>query len=268
MKTFRPAELTPLTGKVAAITGGASGIGRAAAFAFAGAGARTIVADLNIAGAEVVASAIETGGGSARAVHADVSRPEGVQTVVDEAIRHFGSLDYAFNNAGMIGPSAPTAECTLQGWENTLRLNLTGVWLCMRAQIPIMLEQGGGAIVNCASAAGLVGFAGVAAYVASKHGVIGLTRAAALEYAQSGVRVNAVCPGVIRTPMVEVFTEGAPEVEANLVAGEPMGRMGTAEEVAAAVLWLCSDAASFVTGHAMAVDGGLLSQGGQRATET
>lgn len=264
MSAFELDDSPRLAGKVAALTGGGSGIGKAAALAFAAAGAATVVADINGRSAVDTAEEIVAGGGRAQAIGVDVSRPDGAQSVVDTAREAFGGLDCAFNNAGTIGTPAPTAECSVEDWETTLRVNLTSVWLCMRAQIPAMLERGGGAIVNCSSAAGLIGFAGVPAYVASKHGVIGVTRAAALEYAEQGVRVNAVCPGVIRTPMVETFVEGAPEVEAHLVAGEPIGRMGTAQEVAAAVLWLCSDAASFVTGHAMAVDGGLLSQGGQR----
>ncbi|HEX6071070.1 MAG TPA: SDR family oxidoreductase, partial [Longimicrobiaceae bacterium] len=155
---------------------------------------------------------------------------------------------------------APTAECSEQNWDRVLGINLKGVWLCMRHEIREMLRQRGGAIVNCSSVAGLVGFAGIPAYTASKHGILGLTRSAALEYAQQGIRINAVCPGVIRTAMVERFTHQDPQTEAQLVAREPVGRMGTPEEVAAAVLWLCSDAASFVTGQALAVDGGYVSQ--------
>jgi NAD(P)-dependent dehydrogenase (short-subunit alcohol dehydrogenase family) len=165
-------------------------------------------------------------------------------------------LDVAFNNAGVEGAAAVTHECTPGNWERTLAVNLGGVWSCMRHEIPRMLERGAGAIVNCSSVAGLVGFASIPAYAASKHGVIGLTRTAALEYAGQGIRVNAVCPGVIDTEMVERFTGHNPEAEAALVATEPVGRLGRPEEIADAVVWLCSPRSSFVTGQAIAVDGG------------
>ena len=172
----------------------------------------------------------------------------------------YGRIDYAFNNAGIEGASAPTHECTEENWERTIGVNLKGTWLCMKHEIQHMLKQGKGAIVNCASIAGLVGFQGLPVYVASKHGVVGLTKTAALEYAKSGIRVNAVCPGVIKTNMVDRITGKEKEVEKQFENMEPVGRMGQPEEVAEAVIWLCSDAASFVTGDAMAVDGGWTAQ--------
>ncbi len=248
----------PMRGKVAVVTGGASGIGRAAARAFAREGARVVVADvLEDAGRETV-RLIREAGGEAVFVRTDVSRPADVQAMVEETVRQFGRLDYAFNNAGIEGVMAPTADCPEDNWNRVMAVNLTGVWLCMKHEIPQMLRQGGGAIVNTASVAGLVGFANMPAYCASKGGIIQLTRTAALEYARANIRVNAVCPGVIRTPMVERVIAANPQVEAQLTALEPVGRMGTPEEVAEAVVWLCSDAASFVTGHAMVVDGGFV----------
>ena len=249
-----------MRGKVAIVTGASAGIGRATALAFAREGARVVVADVQPGAGEETVRLIADAGGEAAFVRADVSRATDSEAIVHRAVEVFGRLDYAFNNAGIEGETAPTAECSEENWDRVLGINLKGVWLCMRHEIPEMLRQGGGAIVNCSSVAGLVGFPGIPAYTASKHGILGLTRAAALEYAQQNVRVNAVCPGVIRTAMVERFTRQDPQAEAQLVAREPVGRMGTPEEVAAAVLWLCSDAASFVSGHALAVDGGFVSQ--------
>ena len=176
------------------------------------------------------------------------------------AVTAFGRLDYAFNNAGIEGHPANTHECTEENWDDTIQINLKGVWLCMKYQIPAMMEHGKGAIVNCASVAGLVGFAGLPAYCASKHGIVGLTKGAAIEYAKSGIRVNAVCPGVIRTPMIDRFTGKNKAAEKVFEDQEPVGRLGEPEEVAEAVLWLCSDSASFVTGHALAVDGGWIAR--------
>jgi NAD(P)-dependent dehydrogenase (short-subunit alcohol dehydrogenase family) len=175
-------------------------------------------------------------------------------------VETYGRLDYAHNNAGIAGADAPTADCTEENWDHTIAINLKGVWLCMKYEIPQMLKQRGGAIVNTASTAGLVGLKGSPAYCASKGGVVQLTRAAALDYAKAGIRVNAVCPGVIRTPMFERLVGDQPEAEASLNAIEPIGRIGKPEEIAEAVVWLCSDAASFVTGNAMPVDGGLVAQ--------
>jgi NAD(P)-dependent dehydrogenase (short-subunit alcohol dehydrogenase family) len=245
---------------VALVTGASSGIGRATAVAFAREGARVVASDVQIDRGEETVRLILDAGGEAAFVHANVADAAEVEAMVRRAVEVFGRLDYAFNNAGIEGLTAPTAECTEENWDRVIDINLKGVWLCMRFEIPEMLRQGGGAIVNCSSVAGLVGFPGIPAYSASKHAILGLTRTAALEYAQQGIRVNAVCPGVIRTAMVERFTHQDPQAEAQLVAREPVGRMGTPEEIAGAVLWLCSDAASFVTGHALAVDGGFVSQ--------
>jgi NAD(P)-dependent dehydrogenase (short-subunit alcohol dehydrogenase family) len=247
-------------GKVALVTGGSSGIGKATAEAFAGAGARVVVADVQVAAGKEVVASIEKAGGVATFVKCDVARHEDVERLITDTIASYGRLDCAFNNAGIEGDMANTVDCTEENWDRTLAINLKGVWLCMRAEIPVMLEQGGGVIVNCASVAGLVGFRNLPAYCASKGGIVELTRATALEYADAGIRVDAVCPGVIRTPMVERVTAGGPEVEAEFTALEPVGRMGTPEEIADAVLWLCSDGASFVTGHALVADGGLVAQ--------
>lgn len=247
-------------GKVALVTGGSSGIGRATAKAFAHEGAWTVVADVDVAAGEETVEQIQAAGGTATFVKCDVSRAVDVENMVRHARSAYGRLDYAFNNAGVEGELANTVDCSEKNWDWTLGINLKGVWLCMKYEIPVMLEHGGGAIVNCASVAGLVGFRNLPAYCASKGGVVELTRATALEYSDTGIRVNAICPGVIRTPMVERVTAGNPEVEAQYTALEPIGRMGEPEEIADAALWLCSDHASFVTGHALAADGGLVAQ--------
>lgn len=246
--------------KVALVTGAGSGIGAAAARIFALRGERVVVSDINAAGGEATVAQIKDAGGEAVFVQADVAVAAEVQALVAAVVEHFGRLDHAFNNAGIESSQAPLAEIAEADWDRLIGINLRGVWLCMRAEIPVMIEHGGGAIVNTASVAGLVGFAGSAAYVASKHGVVGLTRTAALDYAQSGVRVNAVCPGIIDTPMIVRAVEGNPELAAGLKAAEPIGRLGTPEEVGEAAFWLCSDAASFVTGQAIAVDGGFTTQ--------
>jgi len=247
-------------GKVAIVTGASSGIGRATALAFAREGARVVVADVLVAGGDETVRTIKKAGGQAIFIKTDVSRTTDVQAMVERAVRKYGRLDYAFNNAGIEGTAAPIADSSEENFDRVIGINLKGVWLCMKYEIPEMLKHKGGAIVNCSSIAGLVGFPGVTPYVASKHGVVGLTKAAALEYAKAGIRINAVCPGVIRTPMIERFTGGKAEAEAQLIAAEPVGRIGTPEEIAEAVVWLCSDAASFVTGHPMAVDGGWVAQ--------
>ena len=242
--------------KVALVTGGSFGIGRAMAVAFAKKGARVVIADWIEDKEEVTLKQIKDSGGEALFVQCDVSKAADVKALVDKTIAVFGRLDYAFNNAGIEGATAPTHECTEENWDKTIGINLKGVWLCMKNEIPQMIKQGSGAIVNCASIAGLSGFVGLPAYTVSKHGIIGLTKTAALENAKAGIRINAVCPGVIHTAMVDRVTGKDKEVEKAYIAMEPVGRMGTAEEVAEAVIWLCSDAASFVTGHAMPVDGG------------
>ncbi len=244
--------------KVALVTGAGSGIGRASALAFAREGARVVVADVDADGAQETVRAIEEQGGEAFFVQADVAVGGEVREMVERAVATYGRLDCAFNNAGIEGEMAATAECSEENWDRTIAVNLKGVWLCMKHEIPQMLEQGGGAIVNCASIAGLVGFPNLPAYTASKGGIVQLTRTAALEYAQSGIRVNALCPGVIRTPMVDRITGGDPEAEAQFTALEPVGRMGAPEEMAEAAIWLCSDAASFVTGHPLVADGGMV----------
>ena len=249
-----------LEGKVALVTGGSSGIGRASARAFARAGAKVIVADVTVEGGQDTVRLIQEAGGEATFMRTDVTQATEVDALIARTLAIYGRIDCAHNNAGIEGATGSTADCTEDNWDRVLSVNLKGVWWCMKYEIPPMLQQGGGAIVNTASVAGLVGARGIPAYVASKHGVVGLTKTAALEYARTGIRVNAVCPGVIRTPMVERLLSGHPRAQARLVDMEPIGRLGTPEEVAEAVLWLCSDAASFVTGHTMTVDGGMVAQ--------
>ena len=246
-----------LTGKVALVTGGGSGIGRASALTFAREGAKVVVADVAVEGGEETVRLIQQGGGEAVFVKADVSRAAEVEALVARAVQTYGRLDCAHNNAGIEGAAATVVDYAEDAWERVIAINLKGVWLCMKYEIPQLLKQGGGALVNTASTAGLVGYRGGSAYVASKHGVVGLTKTAALEYAKAGVRVNAVCPGAIDTPMMGRLTGHRPQRAERMAAAEPVGRMGRPEEIAEAVVWLCSEAASFVTGHAMAVDGGL-----------
>src|SRR5262249_30494618 len=249
-----------LDGKDALVTGGASGIGRATALTFAREGAKLVIADMNEDGGQQTVHMIAEKGGEAIFVRTDVSQAVEVQALISKAVETYGRLDCAHNNAGIAGGvRALTADYPEDRWHQVIAVNLTGVWLCMKYEIPQMLHQGGGTIVNTASAAGLVGSRGTSAYVASKHGVVGLTKTAALEYAQQGIRVNCVCPGVIHTPMTARGLSN-PELRAHLLASEPVGRVGTPEEVAEAVVWLCSDAASFVTGHAMSIDGGFVAQ--------
>jgi NAD(P)-dependent dehydrogenase (short-subunit alcohol dehydrogenase family) len=249
-----------LDGKVALVTGGASGIGRATALTFAREGAKLIIADMNEDGGHQTVHMVKENGGDATFVRTDVSKAVEVQALISKAVETYGRLDCAHNNAGISGAGIGgdlrvlTAEYPEERWHQVLAVNLTGVWLCMKYEIPQMLHQGGGSIVNTASVAGLVGSVGLSAYVASKHGVVGLTKTAALEYARQGIRVNCVCPGVIQTPMTESALRD-PALQAQITA-RPMGRVGAPEEVAEAVVWLCSDAASFVTGHTMTVDGG------------
>jgi len=249
---------TTFKNKVALVTGGASGIGRAAALAFAKKGAKVAVVDWKEN--DEMVDLIKELGSEAIFIKCDVSKTDDVKAMVAQIIAAFGRLDYAFNNAGIEGASAPTQDCSEENWDKTIGVNLKGVWLCMKYEIPEILKQGKGAIVNCASVAGLVGFAGLPAYVASKHGIVGLTKTTALECATQGIRVNVVCPGVIQTPMIDRLTGKTKEGIERFKGFEPIGRFGLPEEIANAVVWMCSDEASFVTGHVMAVDGGFTAQ--------
>lgn len=249
-----------LDGKIVLVTGAGSGIGHSTACLMAQQGARVAVSDVNEGAGQETLRQIRASGGEAIFVAADVSRKEDVDRLIAETLNAFGRLDCAFNNAGIEGSSAPTSDCADDNWHRTLAVNLTGLWYCLRAELLVMQRQGSGAIVNMASIAGLVGFDGLPAYVASKHGVVGLTKTAALECAKTGIRVNAVCPGVIDTPMVGRLTDKDDAAKEALADGAPVDRLGRPEEVAAAVVWLCSDAASFVTGIAMPVDGGCVAR--------
>lgn len=243
--------------KVVLVTGGGGDIGRAAAVAFAKAGAVVAVTDISRAAGEETVVRIGAQGGKAFFIHADVGRAADVKNLVDEVVKTHGRLDCAFNNAGIEEEHMRLAECSEETFDRIMNVNVKGVWLCMKHQLAQMHAQGSGAIVNTASVAGLVGAPKMAAYSASKHAVVGLTKSAAIEYGRRGIRVNAVCPGIIRTAMYERAVQADPQVEKFAVAAHPIGRLGRSEEVAAVVLWLCSDAASFVTGHAHTVDGGL-----------
>jgi NAD(P)-dependent dehydrogenase (short-subunit alcohol dehydrogenase family) len=245
------------TGKVAFVTGAASGIGRATALAFAREGASVVVADISEQGNQETAHTIEELGGRAIAVRCDVTRTEEVKEALNKTVEAFGRLDFAFNNAG-IEPrkAAPTAEYEEEEWNRIIDINLRGVFLCMKHEIPLILKQGRGAIVNTSSGAGIIGIKASPAYTAAKHGVIGLTKAAALDYAAQNIRINAVCPGIIDTPMMDRFSGGTSEGRERVISQEPIGRMGQPEEIANAVVWLCSDASSFAVGHALVIDGG------------
>ncbi len=252
-----------LEDKTLLATGAASGIGRAVALVAAREGARVVVSDVAAEGGEETVRLVEEAGGEAAFVKADVSRAEEVESLVDAAVETYGRLHCAVNNAGIEGVLAPLAEYPDEVWDRVLAVNLTGVYRCMKSEIPRMLENGGGVIVNVASILGLVGFANAPAYTAAKHGVVGLTKVAALENSARGVRVNAVCPGFIETPMVMergVEAGAHPEVMAQISALHPIGHMGRSEEIAEATVWLCSDASSFVTGQALAADGGYVAQ--------
>jgi NAD(P)-dependent dehydrogenase (short-subunit alcohol dehydrogenase family) len=251
-----------LTDKVALVTGGASGIGRATALTFAREGAKLVIADMHEEGGQQTVHMIRKNGGDATFVQADVSRATEVEAMVSATVGTYGRLDCAHNNAGIGSrPRVRLHELSEEGWDQVMSINLKGVWLCMKYEILQMLRQGHGAIVNTASIMGLVGsWSRSGAYNASKHGVVGLTKTAALEYATAGIRVNAVCPGYIRTPLIAEALASNPEMEAEIVARHPVGRMGCPEEIAEAVVWLCSEAASFVTGHTMTVDGGYVAQ--------
>lgn len=247
-------------GKVALVTGASSGIGRASALAFAREGARVVVTARREQEGEETVRMIKGNGGEATFVKTDVSSAAEVESLLRTIAAAYGRLDCAFNNAGIPGSLAPTADMSEDDWDSVIGINLKGVWLCLKHEIALMLKRRRGAIVNMSSVLGLEGTAlGASAYVASKHGVIGLTKAAALEYAQQGLRINAVCPGFVKTALIEVAT-GNPDIAKAIVAAHPVGRLGNPEEIAEAVIWLCSDAASFVTGHSMVVDGGYVAQ--------
>ena len=244
-------------GKVALVTGGNAGIGRAAAVAFAREGARVVVAARRQDEGEKTCEAIERAGGSAIFVRTDVTNPDQVEAMVARTIETYGRLDFAFNNAGVEGAIASTADYTEAQWDEVLDVNLKGTWLAMKYEVTEMLKSGGGAIVNMSSGSGLAGGKGTPAYVASKHAVIGLTKAAALDYAREGIRVNAVCPGSVVTPMhYRLWGTGAEELR-RIDDAHPAGRSAQPEEVANAVLWLCSERASYATGLALVLDGGL-----------
>jgi NAD(P)-dependent dehydrogenase (short-subunit alcohol dehydrogenase family) len=249
--------MASLGGKVAVVTGAGSGIGREVALAYAREGAAVLVSDVNEAGGRETVGAIAAAKGRASFFRADVARPAECEALANEAVRAFGGLDVACNNAGIGGAIAPVAEQPIEAWDRIIAVNLSSVFYCMRAQIPRMLERGGGAIVNMASILGAVGWAGSAGYVAAKHGMVGLTRTAALEYSARGVRVNVVGPGFIETPLLAGLDA---TTRAGLVALHPIGRLGRPEEVAELVVWLSSPASSFVTGAYVPIDGGYLAR--------
>ena len=247
-------------GKVALVTGAGSGIGRASAQKFAQEGAKVIVADIVAAGGNETVRLIREAGGEATFIKTDVSQAREVEALISGTVETYGRLDCAHNNAGVFGGVAPIADYSEADFDRVISNNLKGLWLCLKYEIIQMLNQGvGGAIVNTSSAAGLVGGPGLTAYIASKHGIVGLTKAVALEYATASIRVNAVCPGVIDTPMTKGLASD-PQFMALLLAQEPVNRLGTPQEVANAAAWLCSDEASFMTGVPMPVDGGLVAQ--------
>lgn len=246
------------SGKVALVTGAGSGIGEACAVALSGRGGRVVVADINVAAAERVVRGITEAGGAAAAVKVDVADPSTAETMVRFAVETFGGLDVAVNNAGIGGEQNPTGDYSPDGWRRVIDINLSGVFYCMRFEIPALLKRGGGAIVNMASILGSVGFANSSAYVAAKHGVVGLTKNAAIEYATRGIRVNSVGPGFITTPLLSASLDAA--AQQAIADLHPMKRMGTPEEVANLVCFLASDAASFITGSYYVVDGGYIAQ--------
>jgi NAD(P)-dependent dehydrogenase (short-subunit alcohol dehydrogenase family) len=246
--------------KVALVTGAGSGIGRTSAIAFAKEGARVVVADCLAESVEETKSMINENGGEAISVIADVSKSIEVQAMVNEAVEAYGRLDCAYNNAGVAAPPKVTPDTSEEDWDRVIGINLKGVWLCMKYEIPEMLKQNKGAIVNAASMLGLIGLGKRSAYAASKHGVVGLTKVAALEYADSGIRVNAICPAVVITPIVQSIIASDPQAESQLLSMIPMGRLGSLDEIAEAVVWLCSDASSYITGHALSIDGGAVAK--------
>lgn len=247
-----------MSGKVALVTGAATGIGRATAIEFAKNGATVVLSDVNTLEGSETAKLISGESGNASFVECDVSKYSDVEALMNQILRTHGRLDAAHNNAAVEGARVPLIDLTEDQWDQVMAVNLKGVWMCMKQEIPQMLEQGGGAIVNTSSVAGLMGMKGSTAYGTAKHGVIGMTKTAALEYADRGVRINAICPGAVRTPMTERLMGSDAEREAMYMSIQPIGRFGTTEEIANLVVWLCSDAASLITGTAIPVDGGIM----------
>jgi NAD(P)-dependent dehydrogenase (short-subunit alcohol dehydrogenase family) len=251
--------MAPLDGKVAIVTGGGSGIGQAACHLYAREGAKVVVSDIDEKGGNETCRAIQEKDGEAAFIRADVATPRDCQALVGETLEKYGRLDIAFNNAGIGGEANHTGEYSLEGWQKVIEINLSGVFYCMRYEIPAMLKTGGGAIVNMASILGQVGFSKSPAYVAAKHGVVGLTRTAAIEYAKQGLRINAVGPAFIHTPLISGLEQDR-QIRDYLISLHPMGRLGEVEEVAELVIWLSSEKASFVTGAYYEVDGGYLAR--------
>ena len=251
--------MASLSGKVAIVTGGSSGIGKATAIAFAREGAKVVVASRREKEGQETVKQVQSAGSEGFFIKTDVSKETDVSAMVEKTIATYGHLDYAFNNAGIEQIPTPLVEQTEETFDQIMEINVKGVWLCMKHQIPQMLVSGGGAIVNMSSISGMIGASGLPIYVASKHAVLGLTKSVALEYAKEGIRINAVCPGMIETDLLDrVFANQ--EVKERLIAMHPIGRVGKPEEIAEAVVWLCSDKASFVTGQSLPLDGGYVAQ--------
>ena len=248
------------SGKVAFVTGGASGLGRVSAIALAKEGVNVVVSDVVVSEGEATVEMITQAGGRAIFAKADVTKSAEVEAMVQKTVKAFGRLDFALNNAGIDGVRARTADYPEDVWHQVININLTGVFLCMKFELPLMIKQGSGVIINMSSVAGVTGFPGHAAYTASKHGVIGLTKTAAIDYAKTGIRVNAICPAYTRTPMLTRMLERTPDLEAKLISRVPLRRLGTAEEIAQAVIYLFSDAAAFITGHSLVMDGGIVAE--------